>query len=474
MTGDFTRDSFDPLRNFTRVLMQQGRPQLDADWNEQVAIFWQYWRTFVADLVGPYAGPDGHCGFGVVTPSILSNDPGLSNRLGSMLKESGDFLIGPGHYYVDGIRCENHRYLTYSGQLHPSECCLSPKANASYLVYLDVWERTVTSLEDDWIREPALNGIDTCVRTKVAWRVRTWELQDKEFHGASGPECSKVREHWAAITHHWQAEHRGLLRAGTSEAHGARGGSAEPELAPPESGYRGPQNQLYRVEIHHDGSVGGSGGPTFKVSRENGSVTFRIIKIEDKVVTLDSMGHDARFGLSSGDWVEICAAEPVPGSAPGTLWLVEQVVPDRRQLVLKGTPSLGGHHTERHPLLRRWDHKAGDPHNGGLELRDGAAVLKEGDGNNGWLSLENGLRIQFQKSTPANRYRSGDYWRIPARVVIGGVLWPSENGKPKALAPHGVQHYYAPLAIVSFTNNGILETQADCRPMFKLPIVFGY
>ena len=33
--GDFTRDTFNPLKHFSRVLMQQGRVQLDADWNEQ-------------------------------------------------------------------------------------------------------------------------------------------------------------------------------------------------------------------------------------------------------------------------------------------------------------------------------------------------------------------------------------------------------------------------------------------------------
>ena len=130
MTGDSAADS-SSIRSgtSTQVLMQQGRPQLDADWNEQVAeIFWQYWRTFVAeDLVGPYAGPDGHCGFGVVTPASSPTTREPSNRLGSMLKKPGDFLIGPGHYYVDGIRCENHRYLTYSGQLHPSECCPVPQ-----------------------------------------------------------------------------------------------------------------------------------------------------------------------------------------------------------------------------------------------------------------------------------------------------------------------------------------------------------
>jgi hypothetical protein len=57
MKGDFTRDTFDPIQQFSRVLMQQGRVQLDADWNEQVAIFWHYLRSLTTDLVGPHWGP---------------------------------------------------------------------------------------------------------------------------------------------------------------------------------------------------------------------------------------------------------------------------------------------------------------------------------------------------------------------------------------------------------------------------------
>ena len=57
--GDFTRDTFAPLRHFTRVLMQQGRVQLDADWNEQVSILLHLTRTLAADLLGQHAGTPG-------------------------------------------------------------------------------------------------------------------------------------------------------------------------------------------------------------------------------------------------------------------------------------------------------------------------------------------------------------------------------------------------------------------------------
>ena len=57
MKGDFTRNTFDPAKHFSRVLMQQGRVTLDADQNEQAAIQLHYLRTLARDLIGPYAAP---------------------------------------------------------------------------------------------------------------------------------------------------------------------------------------------------------------------------------------------------------------------------------------------------------------------------------------------------------------------------------------------------------------------------------
>ena len=47
MKADLTRDTFHPLKHYSRVLMQQGRVQLDADMNEQAAILLRictFWR----------------------------------------------------------------------------------------------------------------------------------------------------------------------------------------------------------------------------------------------------------------------------------------------------------------------------------------------------------------------------------------------------------------------------------------------
>ena len=101
MKGDFSRNTFDQAKHFTRVLMQQGRAQLDADSNEQTAILLHYLRTLAADLIGPFAGPAGADWGFEITPG----------------EGKGDFSIGQGRYYVDGILCENDaRAVTYNNQ----------------------------------------------------------------------------------------------------------------------------------------------------------------------------------------------------------------------------------------------------------------------------------------------------------------------------------------------------------------------
>ena len=55
MAGDYSRLTFDPRTDHAGVLMQQGRVQLDADWNELVAIFDRRWRAETLDLVGSCA-----------------------------------------------------------------------------------------------------------------------------------------------------------------------------------------------------------------------------------------------------------------------------------------------------------------------------------------------------------------------------------------------------------------------------------
>src|SRR5829696_1549840 len=89
MKGDFSRDTFSPRKHYNAVLMQQGRVQLDADWNEQRAIDRHRIETEARDLIGPNGGRMDGAGFEI----RVHNKKTLS--------------IGWGNLYVDGILCQN-------------------------------------------------------------------------------------------------------------------------------------------------------------------------------------------------------------------------------------------------------------------------------------------------------------------------------------------------------------------------------
>ncbi len=508
--GDFTRDTFHRANHFCRVLMQQGRVQLDADWNEQTAILLHFLRSLAGDLIGRHGGPANNLGFNVQSP------PGQD-----------DFAFGAGHYYVDGILCEFDALAVPGTWTSPTQITLTQftanavgfgfqagqwvelldatkgtslgfgqidsldasgllvlKNNAvtgstggevfvrrtsSYLtqnnypnpsalklpclVYLDVWERHLTSAQQDQIREVALNGPDTASRAQVVWQVKmeTNTPQGLQFPPSTTTVSPISDQQWPAWTSLWQPPNRGRLAVQVQPLTT----SANPCVISPQSAYRGPENQLYRVEIHGGGQLSAPNTPTFKWSRENGSVVFPILKLgpgtssTPTMVWLANLGRDSRLSLRVNDWVEVVDDASDLSGAVGALLQVQAVDPVAVTVTLAGTTSLTvGTPPTTHPLLRRWDQQQGDASQGGLTLQNGAALVVEGTGAGNWLGLEDGIQIQFQ---PGATYRPGDYWLIPARVATGDIEWPRQSdGKggqtPLALPPHGVEHHYAPLA----------------------------
>ncbi|MDQ3744907.1 MAG: DUF6519 domain-containing protein, partial [Acidobacteriota bacterium] len=178
MKNDASRNTFDPRKHFSGVRMQQGRVQLDADWNEQGDIVAHRAETEASDIIGPCGGPLGGAAFHIVTDiSKLSDEekrlPG--NQSAPKNFKLPDFLISAGRYYVDGILCENEELTSYTGQKDlPNAPPFAPPAGspALYLVYLDVWQRHLTALDDPSIREVALGGPDTATRAKIVWQVK--------------------------------------------------------------------------------------------------------------------------------------------------------------------------------------------------------------------------------------------------------------------------------------------------------------
>jgi hypothetical protein len=552
MKADLTRKTFDVFQHFDRVLLQQGRVQIDADWNEQTAILLHYLRTLATDLIGPQGGPANTLGFGI-TPFALA---------GSVITD--DFIIGLGRYYVDGILCEADSQpvpfevsanaantihvdrLTLDGTpffvnqfvevfddaelpnsspafaptvvqisnvdpanliltLHGAPAFNTPAApklrrvysylsqpdypvpatlvlgSETYLIYLDVWERLITYLEDDAIREVALGGPDTAARGKVVWQV-------KAIAGKLNPDQKNVCDGFA----YSDEEFAGLLdfNGGYLKARARQtDASTDPCIIPPNASYTGPENQLYRIEIHRSGPAwdgttnGASTAATFKWSRENGSVVFPIVSVASgsgtTTVVLETLGRDDRFGLSEGDWVDIQDDTYVLQNRAEAMLQVQSIDAPSLTVTLNGASTSGvGTDPTRHPLLRRWDYKPGDEDTGGLQLGSDMAALVEEETGTSWLSIEDGIQIQFQPpdtGQPATSYRTGDYWLIPARTATGDVEWPTEMEKDNqgntiviaiAKPPDGIHHHYAALGVISTNANGV-TLNGDCRKRFS-------
>lgn len=510
MKGDFS--TIATRRNhYNRLLGQQGRVQLDSDMNEQSAIQQRLLRTLIIDLLGRAGGPRDDCGFGLGDWKAADGKP-----------RQHDFLIGAGRYYVDGILVENDSPVAYADQPHLPDPPLLDNGT-SYLAYLDVWERHVTYLEDEAIREVALGGPDTSTRVQTVWQVRTVaadtrvppkdepkdnvptpparDLKTERELKAAEERLEEVRKQ---LDGELSAAQRAKLEAAAAKLEAQikelassletgqprvppaapapvpvaddhpcttllapikawRSGvmaarlpdealADTPCVLPIESRYRGLENHFYRIEIHAGGDTSDANAvPTFKWSRENGSVATRF---------LGAKGPDTRVanarGFAAGNWVEISTDADEFAGRPGALRRINRVEGD----VLSLDAAVGVPDNAMNPVVRRWDQAASDAQ----ALTDGAIAIAPGKGEQGWIAIEDGIEVQFSEGP----YRTGDYWWITARVETGELDWPQDaSGVPKALAPAGIEHHYAPLFMVQAVDKAPFTALIeDCRCLF--------
>lgn len=464
MKGDFSRIRFEAANRFSRVLMQQGRVTLDADTNEQTEILLHYVRTLAHDLIGDFGGPIEDGGF---TLAVVD----------------GDLSIGAGRYYVHGILCECDG-CPYSDQPdykapddtggEGGDALLAflkstSQSDERFFVYLDVWERHVTFVEDPRLREVALGGPDTCTRTRVTWQVRARTLEDilaalndrlkalqKQIE-AAGDDAARVavltarsqrvkdaiaalegdapEEHCAAPLEAWPDVEGAGMTARLQKAVQSK----TPCIISPDARYRGAENQLYRVEIHHGGTADQA---TFKWSRDNGSVMTAWLS-EDGNELHVAEGR----GFCANAWVELSDDATDLRGEPGVLVRLKKVHDD---VLTIDDADVGkfAFAPDRHPKVRCWD-ETGDG------LSNGIPLLVQGA--SAWITLEDGIQVEFAAD---GEYVSGDYWLIPARVANGangGIDWADGA----QVAPRRAHHHYAPLGFVGWsTANGDAAIEA--------------
>src|SRR6185437_2608571 len=175
MKGDFTRQTFAGRNHYRAVLAQQGRVQLDADWNEQAELQAYLDRLTSRDVIGPHGTPI----------DLPAGSSGMEIVDGTGRPPKGtptsDLWISPGHYYVGGVLCENEAQVRVTGQpdlpgdpaQHP-DLVADPEAHGPgrYIAYLDVWQELLTALERPGLLEVALGGVTTTTRARTVWQVR--------------------------------------------------------------------------------------------------------------------------------------------------------------------------------------------------------------------------------------------------------------------------------------------------------------
>jgi photosystem II stability/assembly factor-like uncharacterized protein len=350
--------------------------------------------------------------------------------------------LEPGRCYVNGTLCELETRSSYAHQPDGGEP--ARLARGAHLLYLDVWQRHLSALEAPPIREVALGGPDTATRTQTVVQVKALELP------AASPfdwNCTSSVPAWDALVH----APRPRLAA-----------RSEPQLAPANlceiaatAGYRRLENQLYRVEVHEGGA-----NPTFKWSRENGSVAYAVVSVsvdaakQQTVVRVAARGRDANLDAAVHDRLELIDDDADLSQRAGVLLEYLNDGEDELELVLAGVPrGTLGLDPSRHPVLRRWDHRPGVA---------GAQALPIIEGT--WIELEDGVQVRFE---PGGSYRAGDYWQIPARTITADIEWPKDgDGDPLAREPAGVADAYCRLGIVEIDSEGRLTIASDCRDIF--------
>ena len=428
MKGDFSRITFDPKKHYSQVLMQQGRVQVDADWNEQQAIHQHRIETEALDIIGKCGAPEDNPGF-EVTGGI-------------------DFKIGAGRFYVDGILCENETEVLYSKQPDLPKPDAIDKflsdANTSFgIVYLDVWQQHLTALDDTAIREVALGGPDTATRLKTIWQVKVLPVDTSST--SDEPTCHHSFPAWETLI----TPSTGMLTAQTTVPSTAN----NPCLLPPDAGYQRLENQLYRVEIHQGSNANDPAqSPTFKWSRDNGSVVTTIQAINASEITVADLGPDQTHGFAIGQWVELSDDASELTGKPGQLVQITNISETGEAMIsVNPAPQLfpsspDGLDLDQNPKLRRWEH---------------TGVVD----TSGPIDLEGGIQVQFSNGT----YKTGDYWLIPARTAIGQIGWPTTdepNPIPIAQPPSGITHHYCRLALIDVAGNPDNITKDDCRAIF--------
>lgn len=534
MSFDNSRFTFNPWNDYFGVVMQQGRVQLDADWNDWLTQFARRMQAGTLDMLGLSGVPTTTPGaFQVTASTDASGKPHIT--------------FGVGRIYVEGLLAENRgpaaaaqwdallgewtgtpqTQVDYAAQPYlPSAPAIPTPPAGPYLVYLDVWQREVTSLADPNLVDAAV-GVDTTGRLQTVWQVKFVDVSSVGSVTLTTPD-SEIPPWFDIIQPSSSLLTLGVVPSASTGQCAISSGS----------GYTGLENQLYRVEIHQPGTAAPAafavgtaptpGTATFKWSREDASIVALVTAIASvngntaSQLTVPTLGRDQVLGFQVGNWIELINDALELNGLPGELHQIVSIDPvgltitldsliSNTSFPLNGTPPPAGH-----TRIRRWDQSATIFESDNQTAWSTLAAGAEGDipvpPSGTALVLENGITVSFDLapslSTTGGTFATGDYWTFSARTADGSVtmlnqpvsaqnqqstvwsattaytigqivtsggifytcLLANTNQAPPSTAywsapqapPEGIHHHYCRLAIIDFTGT----PPTDCRQLF--------
>lgn len=528
MKADLSRQTFDSKKHYTAVVMQQGRVQVDADWNEQQTIHNYRTETETKDVIGKCGAPAQNAGF-----KILSDDQNL-------------IKITPGRYYVNGLLCENEAEIIYEEQPdfpNPPNVLelLETAETRAGIFYLDVWQRHITTIDDLTLREVALGGPDTTTRVQTIWQVKFLSVADQEIDIEAiqilfKEFLNRLEELQKSTKNQEAIEILDRLINSINSVLNLSSEQLEEALCST------PQTlQIFLASFN----------PRFQELEE---LDLQLEPVYEILLPLEEIADELADSLQNltccspfKEWEELIER------STGQLNARTKPVPPEENPCL--VPPNAGYQRLENQLYRVEIHDAGSLNeatfkwsrdngsvvtaienisgqeitvqtvgldnilgfasNQWVEISDDTSELNQQPGellqidqvdpatriitlksapntpfdqtqnpklrrwdsqglltveipenNEGWIPLEGGIEVQFSSGT----YRTGDYWLIPARTATGEIEWsPSRTARYNQIPqpPLGIYHQYCRLAFAKLQSQNNSFNLQDCRKIFR-------
>ncbi|MCP4657387.1 MAG: hypothetical protein GY856_18430 [bacterium] len=418
MKTQISRHSHQPGKRYSGVYQQQGRMITDADWNELTEIVKTRLDDALADVVASGVPRD---------------------RRIEIKKRDNDLRIVPGHLYAEGVKAEvvpaadveleaqeqqtGKMTFDYTEQADFPD---PPKLakDGKYVVYADVWERPVVSLEDPALRDPALHGADTTTRTQTMAQVKCADKLPADNAAIGNAELS-------------------LSLLAEREEQDSDDPCAKEIPVEQRTG-----NYLFRVEVHDIGEKDEKGDLTLtlKWSSENGAEQHQVLKDSD----LQALPTE----FTTGDWVYELYDETCEKHL-GVHLPLTQFKPTRGKLS-SGFPT----ETEGLDHIRRWDGfcvlTAGSDGRWSLDHgKDrGDDLSSSSTQEHGLVTVSGDLKINLEAlvltlTLEGKTFVAGDYWLAPVREADHSSGDKVLDREP----PLGIVHHYLELATVDAEGN---------------------